>query len=244
MADGSEGAGDFDGGYPVIDDPLGAVPSAGVAPVPEAEGMNAGVGGRSADDSAGRPGAALVDAGVSGVGRRPLPNGGTRPSPPSRAGDPGSTRGGSAATGGTSGGARGAARGGATGATVGDGGNDAAALAAGVAVRGAVGDAGGDVGSCAGDDASTETANEGVAKRAEEGRLGGGAEWPLAWDLGPVDAISIGKSSAHRTLAPTGIRPPQIVQRARRLAPVTFEGSTRYTDWHSGHVTFMTRQSR
>lgn len=63
--------------------------------------------------------------------------------------------------------------------------------------------------------------------------------------LAPASAlgtIELGKSSAQRTLAPTGISPPQIEQRARRLAPVTLAGSTRYTDWHSGHETFMTRQ--
>ncbi len=56
--------------------------------------------------------------------------------------------------------------------------------------------------------------------------------------------VELGNSSAHRTLAPTGIRPPQIEHRARRLAPVTLAGSTRKTEWHSGHETFMTRQSR
>lgn len=56
--------------------------------------------------------------------------------------------------------------------------------------------------------------------------------------------VELGNSSAHRTLAPTGISPPQIEHRARRLAPVTLAGSTRKTEWHSGHETFMTRQSR
>jgi hypothetical protein len=58
-----------------------------------------------------------------------------------------------------------------------------------------------------------------------------------------VDAsVEVGKSSAHRTLAPTGISPAQTEQRARRLAPVTFAGSTLNTEWHSGQETFMTRR--
>jgi hypothetical protein len=39
-----------------------------------------------------------------------------------------------------------------------------------------------------------------------------------------------GKSSAHRTLAPTEMSPPHTEQRARRLVPSTLAGSTRKTD--------------
>ena len=56
--------------------------------------------------------------------------------------------------------------------------------------------------------------------------------------------VDVGKSSAQRTLAPTGMSPPQMEHRARRCAPVTFAGSTRKTEWHSGQETFMTRRSR
>ena len=56
--------------------------------------------------------------------------------------------------------------------------------------------------------------------------------------------VELGKSSAQLMLAPTGIRPPHTAQRARKFAPVTLAGSTRKTDWQSGHETFMTRQSR
>ncbi len=54
--------------------------------------------------------------------------------------------------------------------------------------------------------------------------------------------FALGKSSAHRILAPTGMIAPHTEQRARKLAPVTLAGSTRKTDWHSGQETFMTRQ--
>lgn len=69
---------------------------------------------------------------------------------------------------------------------------------------------------------------------------------PSAVELDAVaeaDSVEFGNSSAQRTLAPTGISPPQIEQRARRLAPVTLAGSTRKMDWHSGQAMFMTRQS-
>jgi len=42
-----------------------------------------------------------------------------------------------------------------------------------------------------------------------------------------AEAVALGKSSAQRMLAPTGIRPPQIVHRARRFAAITLTGSTR-----------------
>lgn len=51
-------------------------------------------------------------------------------------------------------------------------------------------------------------------------------------------------ASAQRTLAPTAMIAPQTEQRARRFSRVTLAGSTRYTDWHSTHDTFMTDRSR
>jgi hypothetical protein len=53
------------------------------------------------------------------------------------------------------------------------------------------------------------------------------------------DTSVSGKSSPQLTLAETGITPPQTEQRALTAAPTTLAGSTRKTDRHSGHDTFI-----
>ena len=52
-------------------------------------------------------------------------------------------------------------------------------------------------------------------------------------------AGTVGSSSPQLTAAPTGISPPQIEQRARIDTLVIFAGSSRKTDRHSGHETFI-----
>lgn len=52
-------------------------------------------------------------------------------------------------------------------------------------------------------------------------------------------AGAVGSSSPQLTAAPTGIRPPQIEQRARIETLVIFAGSSRNTDRHSGQETFI-----
>ena len=54
-----------------------------------------------------------------------------------------------------------------------------------------------------------------------------------------VDTNVSGKSSPQLTLAETGMTPPQTEQRALTAAPTTLAGSTRKTDRHSGHETFI-----
>ena len=54
-----------------------------------------------------------------------------------------------------------------------------------------------------------------------------------------ADTRVSGKSSPQLTLAETGITPPQTEQRALTAAPTTLAGSTRKTDRHSGHDTFI-----
>lgn len=107
----------------------------------------------------------------------------------------------------------------------------------------AAGDAGGVTPGATG--AGAETTGAGARRRGGGAMAGDGAT--AAGGRNPARPSAragelFGKSSAHRTLAPMGISPPQIEQRARRFAPVTLAGSTRKTDWHSGHETFMTRR--
>lgn len=84
------------------------------------------------------------------------------------------------------------------------------------------------------DGTSFETLTEaaaGVAARglgAAAARTGVGAE-----------ASASGKSSPQLTLAETGMTPPHTEQRALTAAPTTLAGSTRKTDRHSGHETFI-----
>jgi hypothetical protein len=47
------------------------------------------------------------------------------------------------------------------------------------------------------------------------------------------------RSSPQRTLSPTAMIPPQTEQRARRLTLVILAGSSRKTERHSGHETFI-----
>lgn len=208
------------------------------APSPSSagDGTKAGVGGRSVGASAagGAEGVAsggIATAGVTGVGRRGGAKGGTRTAPASRT--TASRAGGVPNEDGISCVAV-ASRD--VVSTV--GGDDtiggAYATGTGVAATGS-GSAAGGVGAGAG--AGNETVAERRTPSVEcvDAIAGQGAPAP--------DAIELGNSSAQRTLAPTGINPPQMEHRARRLAPVTFTGSTRKTDWHSGHETFMTRQS-
>ena len=50
------------------------------------------------------------------------------------------------------------------------------------------------------------------------------------------------KSSVQLRAAVMGMMPPHTEHRARIPGPGTRAGSTRNTDWHSGHETFMTRR--
>ena len=86
---------------------------------------------------------------------------------------------------------------------------------------------------------------------------GGGHDAPPEWtgvfapdeigltlgELPPPTAAAgvgtVGSSSPQLTAAPTGISPPQIEQRARMDTLVIFAGSSRNTDRHSGHETFI-----
>jgi hypothetical protein len=55
-------------------------------------------------------------------------------------------------------------------------------------------------------------------------------------------SCGVAKSSVQLREAVIGMIPPQTEQRARTPGPGTRAGSTRNTDWHSGHETFMTRR--
>ena len=57
--------------------------------------------------------------------------------------------------------------------------------------------------------------------------------------LGTRGAVVDWRSSPQLTAAPTGIRPPQIEQRARIETLVILAGSSRKTDRHSGQDTFI-----
>lgn len=208
------------------------------APSPSSagDGTKAGVGGRSVGASAagGAEGVAsggIATAGVTGVGRRGGAKGGTRTAPASRTT---ASRAGGVPNEDGSSGAAGASRD--VVSTV--GGDDtiggAYATGTGVSAVGS-GSAAGGVGAGAGAGSETVAERRTPSVECVDAIAGQGAPAP--------DAIELGNSSAQRTLAPTGINPPQMEHRARRLAPVTFTGSTRKTDWHSGHETFMTRQS-
>lgn len=68
----------------------------------------------------------------------------------------------------------------------------------------------------------------GPPRAATEAESGGSARGPGAL-----------KSSAQRTLSPTGMMPPQVEQRARRATLVIFAGSRRKTVWQLGQETFI-----
>lgn len=55
-------------------------------------------------------------------------------------------------------------------------------------------------------------------------------------------SCGVAKSSVQLRAAEMGMMPPHTEQRARTSGPGTRAGSTRNTDWHSGHETFMTRR--
>ena len=55
-------------------------------------------------------------------------------------------------------------------------------------------------------------------------------------------SCGVAKSSVQLRAVVIGMIPPQTEQRARMPGPGTRAGSTRNTDWHSGHETFMTRR--
>jgi hypothetical protein len=55
-------------------------------------------------------------------------------------------------------------------------------------------------------------------------------------------SCGVAKSSVQLRVAVMGMMPPQTEHRARMPGPGTRDGSTRNTDWHSGHDTFMTRR--
>ena len=52
----------------------------------------------------------------------------------------------------------------------------------------------------------------------------------------------VAKSSVQLRALVIGMIPPHTEHRARTPGPGTREGSTRNTEWHSGHETFMTRR--
>lgn len=74
------------------------------------------------------------------------------------------------------------------------------------------------------------------------------AEAPDVLTAGRGDAVrlaascAVAKSSVQLRAAVMGMIPPHTEQRARTPGPGTRAGSTRKTDWHSGHETFMTRR--
>lgn len=235
------GAAEADGGVEIGASDVssrGVLRSIGAPNPPSAgDGTKAGVGGRSVGGVVDGIVDGVTDAGVTGVGRRGGANGGMRAAPASRAGAAPNDNAASRAP--PSLGRAGAAdsvAGGVAGGVVGG------TVTVGEAARGAT------TGGTNGAGAKAAAGDRSVAGGASFGPAGVSVEVlaaPVAV-LAPASTlrtIELGKSSAHRTLAPTGINPPQIEQRARRLAPVTLAGSTRYTDWHSGHETFMTRQS-
>ena len=55
-------------------------------------------------------------------------------------------------------------------------------------------------------------------------------------------SCGVAKSSVQLRAVVIGMIPPQTEHRARTPGPGTLDGSTRNTDWHSGHETFMTRR--
>ena len=63
-------------------------------------------------------------------------------------------------------------------------------------------------------------------------------------DNARTPAGGVPRSSAHRTLAPTGIVAPHTEHRARKLRFVILAGSTRKTDRHSGQETFISPRRR
>jgi hypothetical protein len=54
----------------------------------------------------------------------------------------------------------------------------------------------------------------------------------------------VARSSVQRTLAPTGMMPPQTEHRARSATLVILAGSRRNTERHSGQVTFIDDRRR
>lgn len=181
-----------------------------------------------------------TDAGVTGVGRLGGANGGMRETPASRAGAAPND---CAASRDTPSCGRAAAVGGVAGGTVAVGGAGRGGSAGeGTGAEPAV-TATDEVAAPAGTGAGEGAANEEPSgiRAAVEAVVAGGttgtadvgivevtpAELALLAAWSGLRTIELGKSSAQRTLAPTGINPPQIEQRARRLAPVTFTGSTR-----------------
>jgi hypothetical protein len=55
-------------------------------------------------------------------------------------------------------------------------------------------------------------------------------------------SCGVAKSSVQLRALVMGMIPPHTEHRARTPGPGTREGSTRNTEWHSGHETFMTRR--
>ena len=91
-----------------------------------------------------------------------------------------------------------------------------------------------------------------AAPGAARSRAGG----PAAMAAAPPEVLAVGreddvrlaascgvaKSSVQLRAAVIGMMPPHTEHRARIPGPGTRAGSTRNTDWHSGHETFMTRR--
>jgi hypothetical protein len=91
------------------------------------------------------------------------------------------------------------------------------------------------VGAPAGTEDTAASASAGGGESLSAARAAGAGVVRVA---GGDTSVS-GKSSPQLTLAETGITPPQTEQRALTAAPTTLAGSTRKTDRHSGHDTFI-----
>ena len=76
-----------------------------------------------------------------------------------------------------------------------------------------------------------------IAADAPDGARPGGRD-----DVRLAASCGVAKSSVQLRAAVIGMIPPHTEQRARTPGPGTRAGSTRKTDWHSGHETFMTRR--
>ena len=61
-------------------------------------------------------------------------------------------------------------------------------------------------------------------------------------DVRLAASCGVAKSSVQLRAAVMEMMPPHTEHRARTPGPGTRAGSTRNTDWHSGHETFMTRR--
>jgi hypothetical protein len=115
-----------------------------------------------------------------------------------------------------------------------------AVAAGGGAAGGAAAGGGGATGADATGGGATAGADDAISWNGTIGASKAGAATGTARDTRGGGALTrVGANSSSTAIPmPTVMTPPHTEQRARTPAVGTFAGSTRKTDWHSGHETF------